>query len=234
MNKYIEEKSIYFINNNELFFFTVDYENNNYIYSLPKTYKDQIIEELENIKDLFTNESFTQIKNLTSKILNIEISKINITHSISYEFPLNKPIEDLSCDGLYSNKDEFKIKNLVGENDEKLKYLNKFKNYTVFILNNKIVSLCFDNNNGSITIETATDHQKKGYSTKCLQKLTYILTTERVYPTIGFGTDFHNPSACRVAEKVGFEKISEGIWVRVIIDQNKLDEKYKNEAVRFR
>jgi RimJ/RimL family protein N-acetyltransferase len=87
-----------------------------------------------------------------------------------------------------------------------------------YIIDNTIVSIAYDNKNGSITVLTLPDFRNRGYATKCLQKLI------EVYPknNLGYGTSIENKAAIRVAEKCGMIKTSIGYWIRLDSENGKV------------
>lgn len=90
-------------------------------------------------------------------------------------------------------------------------YIDLEQKSAAYIIDNAIVSIVFDNKNGSITVLTLPEYRNMGYATKCLKKLI------QVYPRneLGYATSIKNEAAIRVAEKSGMKKTGMGYWIRL-------------------
>ena len=91
---------------------------------------------------------------------------------------------------------------------------------TAYIIDNKIVSIAFDNGNGAVTIETQEQYQNRGYATECLSRL--LFEYNNLSRKLGLGTKLKNKAAIRTAEKCGMKRTDNfGYWVRISPEKSK-------------
>ncbi|MBN8216204.1 MAG: hypothetical protein J0L75_06155 [Spirochaetes bacterium] len=105
---------------------------------------------------------------------------------------------------------------------ELYQYLKNYRHFAVKVIDRKIASFCFDNSNGTLSVETVPDFRNQGLSKKCLAKVTKAICDSKSYPKIHFPTDIENVAARKVAESAGFKKNGEGLWVRVSLKLEEL------------
>jgi RimJ/RimL family protein N-acetyltransferase len=212
----ITEHPSHFFENGEVFIATAYMENNSHeiVWNIPSALIDDftLFANANEIKNISDEKYLIKHREWFEQNIGAEKNSVQITISANYTSKEIVHITDSNL--LYNQTDHIdNIKsNLLSEN-----FIDLEQKSVAYIIDNTIVSIAFDNKNGSITVLTLPDFRNKGYATKCLQKLIEVYSGDE----LGFGTDIENKAAIRVAEKCGMKKIGTGFWIRLDSEHGK-------------
>ncbi len=158
------------------------------------------------IHDVFDESVLKKYKDWFENNIEADNDSVFITICVSYEPEESFQITDSNL--RYNQTDC--IEN-IKPNALSECYIDLEQKSAAYIIDNTIVSIAFDNKNGSITVLTLPEYRNMGYATKCLKKLI------QVYPgnELGYATSTENKAAMRVAEKSGMKKTGMGYWIRL-------------------
>jgi GNAT superfamily N-acetyltransferase len=206
----ITEHPSHFFENGEVFIATayIEHNSNEIAWKIPSALINDFTlfanaNEIDNISD---EQALSKYREWFEDNIGAEKKSVFITISVNY---IRKEIFHISDSNLLYNQ-IYNIEN-IKHNTLSETFFNLEQKSIAYIIDKNIVSIAFDNKNGSITVLTLPGFRNRGYATKCLQKLIEVYSTNE----LGFATSIENKAAIRVAEKCGMQKTGTGFWIRL-------------------
>jgi GNAT superfamily N-acetyltransferase len=212
----IRKQAAYFFENGEVFIATAYREDNSndIIWNIPGTLIDDftLFANANKINNLFDEQALSKYREWFEHSIGAKKDSVFITISANY---ISKEKFNVTDNNVLYNQTA-SIEN-IKSNKLSENFIDAEQKSAAYIIDNTIVSIAFDNKNGSITVLTLPDFRNRGYATKCLKKLI------EVYPIneLGYATSIENKAAIRVAEKCGMQKTGTGYWIRLDSENGK-------------
>ena len=147
-------------------------------------------------------------------LLGLGNGAVTWTLAVGYNYPAGV-VELLPDEPAVFNKDcESDAEILRGANPQSR--VDRFRNlpfYAGVFCGKAIVSECFHNGNGAVTVHTDGRYQNRGYASSCLRIVTDRTLKAGIVP--GFGTRFDNVAARALAERCGYVLRGLSYWVEI-------------------
>jgi predicted acetyltransferase len=199
-------------------------------WAIPKYIMEGFSEFVKNntIIDFDDNKLLEKYSDWFIRTLNLENDSLNITISVNYM--ANDILFDVEDNNIKYNQTDM-LNNCV-ENEYTKWYNDKEQKAFAYILEDRIVSIAFDNRNGTISVETLKEHWNKGYVTKCLKKL--LNEYKRMNKPVYYPTTLDNKASMKLAEKCGMKLRNYGYWVRIKSKEAFKDKEIIGEIIKGR
>jgi RimJ/RimL family protein N-acetyltransferase len=134
--------------------------------------------------------------------------------AVAYDYPMQS-VELISHEPAVFNKDfHSNSERLEGAYPEKR--VQRFRDmpfYAGVFDGQAIVSECFHDGNGAVTVHTDQAYRGRGYASSCLRVVTDRTLKAKIRP--GYGTSFGNGAARAVAERCGYVLAELMYWVGI-------------------